>query len=80
MNFFIKILMVVSISAFLNGCADGKRLIPGADARKYPPNPELRVKKNIDEGRGFRLNDAIKKGRGGGNFEFVALTSFGGLH
>ena len=55
MNFFIKILTVVSISAFLNGCADGKRLIPGADARKYPPNPELRVKKNIEEGRGFRI-------------------------
>ena len=72
MNFFIKILIVVSISAFLNGCADGKRLIPGADARKYPPNPELRVKKNIEEGRGFRLNDAITKGRGGGNFEFAS--------
>ena len=72
MNFFIKILTVVSISAFLNGCADGKRLIPGADARKYPPNPELRVKKNIEEGRGFRLNDAIKKGTGGGNFEFAS--------
>ena len=72
MNFFIKILIVVLISAFLNGCADGKRLIPGADARKYPPNPELRVKKNIEEGRGFRLNDAIKKGTGGGNFEFAS--------
>ena len=57
MNFFIKILTVVSISAFLNGCADGKRLIPGADARKYPPNPELRVKKNIEEEL-FELSEA----------------------
>ena len=27
----------------------------GVDARKFPPNPELRVKKNMEEGRGFRL-------------------------
>jgi hypothetical protein len=25
------------------------------DAKKYPPQPELRVKNNIEEGRGFRL-------------------------
>ena len=25
------------------------------DAKKYPPEPEKRVKKNIEEGRGFRL-------------------------
>ena len=42
----------------------------GADARKYPPNPEERVKKNIEEGRGFRLMDSMKKGSG--NFEFAS--------
>ena len=45
---------------------------PG-DARKNPPNPELRVKKNLEEGRGFRLNNVIKDRRkGGGNFEFAS--------
>jgi hypothetical protein len=45
---------------------------PG-DARKNPPNPELRVKKNLEEGRGFRLNNVIKNRRkGGGNFEFAS--------
>jgi len=53
---------------FLNGC-NGK--LPGADARKYPPDPKLRVKKNMEEGRGFRLMDKIKSG-GSGNFEFAS--------
>ena len=39
--------------------------MPGADAKKYPPNPDLRVKKNLEEGRGFRLDNALKKNRGG---------------
>jgi hypothetical protein len=43
----------------------------GADARKYPPQPELRVKKNIEEGRGFRLMDKAKVG-GTRNFEFAS--------
>ena len=54
---------------FLNGC-NGK--LPGADARKYPPDPKLRVKKNIEEGRGFRLMDGIGKSKGGGDFDFAS--------
>ena len=53
---------------FLNGC-NGK--LPGADARKYPPDPQLRVKKNIEEGRGFRLSTAMEGGAGG-NFQFAS--------
>ena len=36
----------------------------GADARKVSPDPEQRVKKNLEEGRGFRLNDMRKKSKG----------------
>ena len=57
---------------FLNSCG-GK--LPGADAKKYPPDPKLRVKKNLEEGRGFRLDNTIDKIRGngrGGNFEFAS--------
>ena len=54
----LKFLFLIFLSAiFLNSCG-GK--LPGADARKYPPNPEARVKKNIEEGRGFRLSDVGK--------------------
>ena len=43
----------------------------GADARKYPPDPKLRVQKNLEEGRGFRLSNKLGK-VGGGNFEFAS--------
>ena len=57
---------------FLNGC--GGNFFRGADARKVSPDPRERVKKNLEEGKGFRINDVVKKGvgRGGGNFEFAS--------
>jgi len=70
---FFKILILLTISFFiLNSC--GKGFFKPGDARKVSPDPRERVKKNLEEGRGFRLNDAIKgvaKG-GGGNFEFAS--------
>ena len=41
-----------------------------ADARKIDPNVNERVKKNIEEGRGFRFMGGKKKG--GGTFEFAS--------
>jgi len=40
------------------------------DAKKYPPQPELRVKNNIEEGRGFRLMSGFGNDKGG-KFEFA---------
>ena len=51
-------LVLLLLSIFLNSCGIE---LPGADARKYPPDPKLRVAKNIEEGRGFRLMDKLKK-------------------
>ncbi len=63
----IKILGIILLIFSLNSCK-------GGDARKYPPQPELRVKKNLEEGRGFRLNDALNKTLkgGGGTFDFAS--------
>ena len=61
---FILSLILIS-TFFLNACKK-------VDARKFPPDPRERVKKNLEEGRGFRLNDAIKGGSGGTNFEFAS--------
>jgi len=41
------------------------------DAKKYPPQPELRVKNNIEEGRGFRLMTGFKNDGKNGKFEFA---------
>ena len=54
----------------LNSCGGGLKL-PGGDARKNPPNAADRVAKNLEEGRGFRLNDVVKSKGGSGNFEFA---------
>ena len=43
---------------FLNSC--GNNFFRGADARKVSPDPRERVKKNLEEGKGFRLDNAIK--------------------
>ena len=53
-----------------NSCAKEGFFKPG-DARKNSPDPKERVKKNLEEGRGFRLNDSLKRG-GGTNFEFAS--------
>ncbi len=65
----IKITIFSLLIVFtLNSC-NGK--LPGADARKFPVDPKLRVAKNLEEGRGFRLMD-MNKGGGSGVFEFAS--------
>ena len=62
---FNLIILVFLSSLFLNSCANR------GDARKIPPNAQDRVNKNIEEGRGFSLNETFKKGRGG-DFDFAS--------
>ena len=65
----LKYLIIgVFLSTILSSCA-GK--LPGGDARKVSVDPKERVRKNVEEGRGFRLMDKIKSG-GSGNFEFAS--------
>ena len=43
------------------------------DARKNPPDPRERVKKNLEEGKGFRLSNTMGLGGNKGtNFEFAS--------
>ena len=58
------------ICLFLAGC-NGK--FPGADARKVSADPKERVKKNLEEGRGFTLNKSFNELKGGGGtFDFAS--------
>ena len=54
---------------FLNSC-NGK--LPGGDARKFPDDPKKRVEQNLNEGRGFKLMDAMKNDQRGGVFDFAS--------
>ena len=65
MNSRIVILIIIFT---LVGACNGK--VPGADARKIPPNAQDRVKKNIEEGRGFTLMGSNKKNTG--EFDFAS--------
>jgi len=67
----LKIIYFIAIfSFFLNGC-NGK--LPGGDARKFPADPELRIKQNLAEGRGFNLSEMGKTK--GGVFDFASSNS-----
>ena len=68
MIFFKKIAVLIPIIFLLNSCG-GK--LPGADAKKFPPEPDKRIKKNLEEGRGFRLSSLTQKGSGG-TFDFAS--------
>ena len=67
----ISNLLIISIAALfiLTSCKGGK--LPGADARKVSYDAKERVKKNLEEGKGFRLDDALKRKKGG-DFEFAS--------
>ncbi len=68
---FFRVLCFLSVLLILNAC--GGNFFRGADARKVSADPRERVKKNLEEGKGFRLNNAIKDRVGrGGNFEFAS--------
>ena len=63
-----KSFLLIMMLLLFSGC-NGK--LPGADARKFPDDPALRVKKNLEEGRGFRVNDVFSNKQRGGTFDFA---------
>ena len=63
---FIKILIIL-VFFTSSGCGIYK---PGVDARKVSPNAMERAKKNIEEGKGFKLFDSNRT-RMGGAFQFA---------
>jgi hypothetical protein len=60
--------LFIFLALILNAC-NGK--IPGADARKVPYDPKERVKRNLEEGKGFRIAN-IGQNKGSGNFDFAS--------
>ena len=61
-----SLLVYLFLPFFLYSC-NGK--LPGADARKIPYDPKERVKRNLEQGKGFRLDDTFGSGGKPGNFE-----------
>ena len=59
----LKIIIITFLSIFLTSCGGFKY----SDSRKNPTRGEERAKKNVKEGRGISLGNAIKRGT---NYEF----------
>ena len=66
---FIKIILFTSLILNILGCG----LYKPVDARKTSPNASERARKNIQEGRGYKLFGGDKKG--GGVFEFASSNA-----
>ena len=72
---YLRITKFLFIGFFVLTSCKGLENLPGGDARKNPPDPKERVKKNLEEGRGFRLDNALKGGKGkGGDFMFASAN------
>ena len=65
----IKFTLIILMIFTLTSCSQG--FFKTGDARKNPPDPRERVKKNLEEGKGFRLMDSMT-GNKGTNFEFAS--------
>ncbi|MDC0046643.1 DUF3576 domain-containing protein [Candidatus Pelagibacter sp.] len=63
-NISIKLALLLLILMNLNSCG----IYRPVSAKDYPPEPEKRVQKNIQEGRGFQILGGDKKG---GDFDFA---------
>ena len=65
----LKILLsILIILPLLNSCG----VYRSVDAKDYPPDPEERVQKNMEEGRGFKLFD---RGNKSNTFDFATSNS-----
>ena len=66
LSFLVKILLI-AIFFISSGCGIYKPV----DARKVSPNAEERAKKNIEEGRSFKIFNSNRSGMGG-TFQFAS--------
>ena len=63
-NISIKLALLLLILMNLNSCG----IYRPVSAKDYPPEPEKRIQKNLQEGRGFQIFGDQKKG---GDFDFA---------
>ena len=65
----LNIVLLILSLIILSSC--GALKYKKVSAKDYPPDPKERIKKNMEEGRGFRLMDTIRKDKSG-KFDFAS--------
>ena len=68
---FIFLLASVFLFTVTNSCG----FWDPADARKVPPSADVRVKKNLEEGKGFSIMGMTDGAKGGGAFQFASANT-----
>ena len=63
-NILIKLTLLFIIITNLNSCG----IYRPVSAKDFPPEPEKRIQKNLQEGKGFQVFGGNKKG---GDFDFA---------
>ena len=71
-----KLISCFIIFFALSSCAK-EGFFKTGDARKNSPDPKLRVKKNLEEGRGFRINNASLRVKVTQILNLQVLTNYG---
>ena len=51
-----KLTFLIASLIFITSCGEAFKYRK-VDAKEFPPDPKLRVKKNLEDGKGFRLMD-----------------------
>ena len=69
----LRFIHIIFIAIFAHTSCKTIENLPGGDARENPPDPKERVKKNLEEGRGFRLDNLGNEGKGG-DFMFASAN------
>ena len=67
-KYILFFLIGIVVLVFLGSCG----IWDPADARKVPANVDERVQKNLEEGKGFTLNKALKGGSGATSYQFAS--------
>ena len=67
-KYILFFLIGIIILGFLGSCG----IWDPADARKVPPNVNERVRKNLEEGKGFSIGKTLSERRGGTSYQFAS--------
>ena len=74
-NLALRNLTIIILGSFLiilNSCGGVGKIWDPADARKVSPNVDERVKKNLEEGKGWSLAKQMDEGAQGGSYQFAS--------
>ena len=67
-KYILFFLIGIIIMGFLGSCG----IWDPADARKVPANVNERVRKNLEEGKGFSIGKSMSEGKGGTSYQFAS--------